>query len=178
MPSELLSDEQRLQQILRNLLSNAVKFTSSGGVELRVERVPGRKFEDQVLRNAETVIAFSVKDTGIGIPPEKLSVIFDAFQQTDGTTSRKYGGTGLGLSISREIAGLLGGRIVAESELGVGSSSPSTFPHATPASLPKPDPAAPRTTGATTPLRSSDRPDRRRPLPTTRRAASSAARTV
>ncbi|MFE2607261.1 HAMP domain-containing protein [Streptomyces mirabilis] len=151
VPSELLSDEQRLQQILRNLLSNAVKFTSSGGVELRVERVPGRKFEDQVLRNAETVIAFSVKDTGIGIPPEKLSVIFDAFQQTDGTTSRKYGGTGLGLSISREIAGLLGGRIVAESELGVGSLFTLYVPSRHPGVPPEPDPAAPRTTGATTP---------------------------
>jgi signal transduction histidine kinase/DNA-binding NarL/FixJ family response regulator len=150
VPSELLSDEQRLQQILRNLLSNAVKFTSSGGVELRVERVPGTKFEDRTLRNAETVIAFSVRDTGIGIPPEKLSVIFDAFQQTDGTTSRKYGGTGLGLSISREIAGLLGGRIVAESELGVGSRFTLYVPSRHPGVPPEPDPAAPRTT-ATTP---------------------------
>jgi signal transduction histidine kinase/HAMP domain-containing protein/DNA-binding NarL/FixJ family response regulator len=151
VPSELLSDEQRLQQILRNLLSNAVKFTSSGGVELRVERVPGTKFEDRALRNAETVIAFSVKDTGIGIPPEKLSVIFDAFQQTDGTTSRKYGGTGLGLSISREIAGLLGGRIVAESELGVGSRFTLYVPSRHPGVPPEPDPAAPRNTGSTTP---------------------------
>ncbi|MGP4003881.1 HAMP domain-containing protein [Streptomyces sp. 8N706] len=121
VPRELFSDEQRLEQILRNLLSNAVKFTSSGSVELMVERVPGAAFEEPTLRNAEAVIAFSVKDTGIGIPPEKLSVIFDAFQQSEGTTNRKYGGTGLGLSISREIAGLLGGRIVAESEPGVGS---------------------------------------------------------
>ncbi|MER5970572.1 HAMP domain-containing protein [Streptomyces sp. NPDC002055] len=121
VPRELFSDEQRLQQILRNLLSNAIKFTSSGGVELNVERVPGSKFPEESLKNAEAVIAFSVKDTGIGIPSEKLSVIFDAFQQSDGTTNRKYGGTGLGLSISREIAGLLGGRIVAESEPGVGS---------------------------------------------------------
>ncbi|WP_327242323.1 HAMP domain-containing protein [Streptomyces sp. NBC_01320] len=147
VPSELVSDEQRLQQILRNLLSNAVKFTSSGGVELRVECVPGTKFEDRSLRNAETVIAFSVKDTGTGIPPEKLSVIFDAFQQTDGTTSRKYGGTGLGLSISREIAGLLGGRIVAESELGVGSCFTLYVPSRHPGVFPEPDavavPAAP-----------------------------------
>ncbi|WP_328885442.1 HAMP domain-containing protein [Streptomyces sp. NBC_00316] len=145
VPSELVSDEQRLQQILRNLLSNAVKFTSSGGVELRVECVPGTEFEDRSLRNAETVIAFSVKDTGTGIPPEKLSVIFDAFQQTDGTTSRKYGGTGLGLSISREIAGLLGGRIVAESELGVGSCFTLYVPSHYPGAFPEPEPAAPAT---------------------------------
>ncbi|MCM2577067.1 HAMP domain-containing protein [Streptomyces meridianus] len=121
VPRELVSDEQRIQQILRNLLSNAVKFTSSGGVELRVERVRDMDFEEDGLRYAEAVIAFSVKDTGIGIPPEKLTLIFDAFQQADGTTSRNFGGTGLGLSISREIAGLLGGRITAQSERGVGS---------------------------------------------------------
>ncbi len=121
VPRDLYSDEQRLQQILRNLLSNAVKFTSSGGVELSVERVPGKEFEEEALRNAECVVAFSVKDTGTGIAPEKLNVIFEAFRQSDGTTNRKYGGTGLGLSISREMAGLLGGRIVAESERGVGS---------------------------------------------------------
>ena len=121
VPRELVSDEQRIQQILRNLLSNAVKFTSSGGVELRVERIRDMDFAEEELRRAEAVIAFSVKDTGIGIPPEKLTLIFDAFQQADGTTSRNYGGTGLGLSISREIAGLLGGRITAQSERGVGS---------------------------------------------------------
>ncbi|MGI5516092.1 HAMP domain-containing protein [Streptomyces sp. CA-106131] len=121
VPRELYSDEQRLQQVLRNLLSNAVKFTHSGSVELRVDSVPREQFEDETLKNAEAVIAFAVKDTGIGIAPEKLSVIFEAFQQSEGTTNRRYGGTGLGLSISREIAGMLGGRIVAESELGVGS---------------------------------------------------------
>jgi CheY-like chemotaxis protein len=121
VPAELYSDQQRIQQVLRNLLSNAVKFTSRGGVELRVERVPSEQFTEDTLRDAETVLAFSVKDTGIGIPAEKLDVVFEAFQQSDGTTNRKYGGTGLGLSISREIAGLLGGRIDAESEEGVGS---------------------------------------------------------
>ncbi|MEO3845468.1 ATP-binding protein, partial [Streptomyces sp. B22F1] len=121
VPAELYSDQQRIQQVLRNLLSNAVKFTSRGGVELRVERVPSEEFTEDTLRDAETVLAFSVKDTGIGIPAEKLDVIFEAFQQSEGTTNRKYGGTGLGLSISREIAGLLGGRIDAESEEGVGS---------------------------------------------------------
>ncbi|MEU9015061.1 HAMP domain-containing protein [Streptomyces sp. NPDC048479] len=121
VPRELFSDEQRLQQVLRNLLSNAVKFTATGGVELHVSRAAGAAFDEEALRNADAVLAFSVTDTGIGIAPDKLSVIFDAFQQSDGTTSRKYGGTGLGLSISREVAGLLGGRIVAESTLGVGS---------------------------------------------------------
>ncbi|MGW0734991.1 HAMP domain-containing protein [Streptomyces sp. NPDC002851] len=121
VPQELYSDEQRLQQVLRNLLSNAVKFTHSGGVELRVERVPGEDFTLETLRNAEAVLAFHVKDTGIGISPDKLPVVFEAFKQADGTTNRKYGGTGLGLSISREIAGMLGGQIVAESQAGVGS---------------------------------------------------------
>ncbi|MFC7305603.1 HAMP domain-containing protein [Streptomyces monticola] len=120
VPREIYSDEQRLQQILRNLLSNAVKFTASGKVELRVRRVPAA--ERRVLDGGHDLLAFAVTDTGIGIPREKLPVIFEAFQQADGTTNRKYGGTGLGLSISREIAGLLGGRIVAESELGKGST--------------------------------------------------------
>ncbi|MFE6552895.1 HAMP domain-containing protein [Streptomyces sp. NPDC057746] len=135
VPTELYSDEQRLQQILRNLLSNAVKFTHSGSVELRVTRVPGEQFGEETLRDAESVIAFSVKDTGIGIAPEKLPIIFEAFQQSEGTTNRKYGGTGLGLSISREIAGMLGGKIVAESEPGAGSRFtlyiPSHYPGAT-----------------------------------------------
>ncbi|MFF3482062.1 HAMP domain-containing protein [Streptomyces sp. NPDC002701] len=121
VPREMFSDEQRLQQILRNLLSNAIKFTSSGRVELRVNRV--RDPEPHFTReNSDNVIAFAVSDTGIGIAPEKLPVIFEAFQQADGTTNRKYGGTGLGLSISREIAGLLGGRIIAESKPGKGST--------------------------------------------------------
>ncbi|CAL9448656.1 Sensor histidine kinase RcsC [Streptomyces sp. enrichment culture] len=120
VPREMYSDEQRLQQILRNLLSNAIKFTATGKVELRVHRV--QDTEHRWVRDTDDVIAFAVSDTGIGIAPEKLPVIFEAFQQADGTTNRKYGGTGLGLSISREIAGLLGGRIVAESEPGKGST--------------------------------------------------------
>ncbi|PKV85675.1 GAF sensor hybrid histidine kinase [Streptomyces sp. TLI_146] len=120
VPREMYSDEQRLQQILRNLLSNAIKFTSSGRVELRVDRL--KDPDDGILGGADDLIAFAVTDTGIGIAPEKLPVIFEAFQQADGTTNRKYGGTGLGLSISREIAGLLGGRITAESEPGIGST--------------------------------------------------------
>ncbi|WP_260848970.1 HAMP domain-containing protein [Streptomyces sp. SLBN-118] len=120
VPREMYSDEQRLQQILRNLLSNAIKFTSSGRVELSVSRL--KDPDNKLLKGIDDVIAFAVKDTGIGIAPEKLPVIFEAFQQADGTTNRKYGGTGLGLSISREIAGLLGGRIIAESEPGRGST--------------------------------------------------------
>ncbi|WP_412566692.1 HAMP domain-containing protein [Streptomyces europaeiscabiei] len=121
VPREMYSDEQRLQQILRNLLSNAIKFTASGRVELTVSRV---KDPDHRLtrEDHDEVIAFAVSDTGIGIAAEKLPVIFEAFQQADGTTNRKYGGTGLGLSISREIAGLLGGRIIAESVPGQGST--------------------------------------------------------
>ncbi|MET9910000.1 HAMP domain-containing protein [Streptomyces sp. NPDC006476] len=120
VPREMHSDEQRLQQILRNLLSNAIKFTATGRVELRVSRV--KDPEHRYVQGSDEVIAFAVSDTGIGIAAEKLPVIFEAFQQADGTTNRKYGGTGLGLSISREIAGLLGGRIVAESEPGQGST--------------------------------------------------------
>ncbi|MFM9373600.1 HAMP domain-containing protein, partial [Streptomyces sp. Da 82-17] len=142
VPRELYSDEQRLQQVLRNLLSNAVKFTHSGSVELRVERVSGEEFDGDALQNAENVIAFRVKDTGIGISPDKLPVVFEAFKQADGTTNRKYGGTGLGLSISREIARMLGGRIVAESELGVGSQFTFYFPARHPGgSVPAAEPA-------------------------------------
>ncbi|MFC1441579.1 ATP-binding protein, partial [Streptacidiphilus sp. N1-10] len=117
VPRTLLTDEQRIQQILRNLLSNAVKFTSAGEVRLRVFTA-----DDEQGGTAGGVLAFSVEDTGIGIAQDKLRVIFEAFQQADGTTSRKYGGTGLGLSISREIARLLGGRITAQSEPGAGSA--------------------------------------------------------
>jgi signal transduction histidine kinase/ActR/RegA family two-component response regulator len=118
-PTEIHSDEQRLQQILRNLLSNAIKFTSEGHVKLRVERPedPG-----QALRDEGDVVAFTVEDTGTGIPADKLAMIFEAFEQAHGAASHKYAGTGLGLSISRELAGLLGGRIAVQSEPGRGSS--------------------------------------------------------
>ncbi|WP_171907220.1 HAMP domain-containing protein, partial [Streptomyces abyssalis] len=148
VPRELYSDEQRIQQVLRNLLSNAVKFTASGGIELRVERTTDMEFDEPTLRDAETVLAFSVKDTGSGIPPDKLAVIFEAFQQSDGTTNRRYGGTGLGLSISREIAGLLGGRIDVASEEGVGSRFtlyiPAVYPGSAPSAAPVPATATPR----------------------------------
>lgn len=112
----IYSDQLRIQQVLKNLLSNAFKFTSTGEVYLQIS-------EDtyQSKKYGKTILAFSVVDTGIGISKDKLNIIFEAFQQADGTTSRKYGGTGLGLSISREIAQLLGGEIAVESEEGKGS---------------------------------------------------------
>ena len=115
-PAELFTDRQRLRQVLGNLLANAVKFTEQGQVVLRVGRA------DQRLHDGGEVLAFSVADTGIGIAPENLSTIFGAFQQGDGTLSRRYGGTGLGLSIAREVGALLGGEITAQSELGQGST--------------------------------------------------------
>ncbi|CAL9415823.1 HAMP domain-containing protein [Streptomyces sp. enrichment culture] len=131
LPATLHTDEQRLLQVLRNLLSNAVKFTDSGSVELVMR--PARDDVPQAIREQlleagsltdpdADLIAFSVSDTGIGIAASKMRVIFEAFKQADGTTSRKYGGTGLGLSISREIAQLLGGEIHAQSEPGRGST--------------------------------------------------------
>jgi HAMP domain-containing protein/signal transduction histidine kinase/CheY-like chemotaxis protein len=113
LPSSVFTDINRLQQILKNLLSNAFKFTARGGVVMRV--APERS-------DRGTMIAFSVQDSGIGIPGDKQRLIFEAFLQADGTTSRKYGGTGLGLTISREIARLLGGSIDVQSVPGEGST--------------------------------------------------------
>jgi signal transduction histidine kinase/DNA-binding response OmpR family regulator/HAMP domain-containing protein len=117
LPASVRTDSKRLQQVLRNLLSNAFKFTEAGGVTLKIGSAEGSP-----LRSGSDWIALSVTDTGIGIPEEKQRIIFEAFQQADGTTSRRYGGTGLGLAISREIARLLGGEIVLSSQPGRGST--------------------------------------------------------
>jgi HAMP domain-containing protein/signal transduction histidine kinase/CheY-like chemotaxis protein len=123
LPRSTTTDDKRLQQVLKNLLSNAFKFTHDGEVKLTVRAAAqGWNPANKILSSAATVVAYSVRDTGIGIPSDKLKVIFEAFQQADGTTSRKYGGTGLGLSISREICRLLGGEVTVESTPGEGST--------------------------------------------------------
>jgi signal transduction histidine kinase/HAMP domain-containing protein/CheY-like chemotaxis protein len=139
VPVDLLTDDSRVRQVLSNLLSNAVKFTESGGVTLRIALATPDELPATVRRHG-SAIAFQVRDTGIGIAEHQLETIFGAFQQADGTTSRKYGGTGLGLSISREIAYLLGGVITAESILGSGSTFTLYLPIA------RPDFLAPATT--------------------------------
>jgi signal transduction histidine kinase/CheY-like chemotaxis protein/HAMP domain-containing protein len=144
-PSELVTDRQRLRQVLGNLLSNAVKFTERGQVTLQVAATsvdaPGADGQRHGPGD-EPVAVFSVTDTGIGIAPENLAVIFGAFQQGDGTLSRRYSGTGLGLSIASEVSGLLGGTISAVSDLGRGStftlSVPAVLPDI-PSSLPAPE---------------------------------------
>jgi CheY-like chemotaxis protein len=143
LPSAVFSDINRLQQILKNLLSNAFKFTSKGGVTLTVQKPPRE--------HGDGALSFSVTDTGIGIPIEKQKLIFEAFQQADGTTSRKYGGTGLGLTISREIARLLGGSIDVVSAPNQGS----TFTLLLPA----------RYAGAEAPQRDEDQVELRPPVP-------------
>jgi len=134
LPASITTDGQRLAQILRNLLANAIKFTDTGQVELQITQAPtGTMHGVPSLDGARAVIAFAVRDTGIGIPHGKLGMIFEAFQQADGTTSRKYGGTGLGLSISKELARMLGGRIEVASDVGTGSVFTLLLPDDVPA---------------------------------------------
>ena len=116
LPATIRTDATRLKQILKNLLANGFKFTPRGSVRLRIAP------------RGRDAVAFSVVDTGIGIPPEKQKIIFEAFQQADGSTSRQYGGTGLGLSISRELARLLGGELHLESKSGHGSTFTLVLP--------------------------------------------------
>ncbi|HRO42440.1 MAG TPA: HAMP domain-containing protein [Flavipsychrobacter sp.] len=122
LPDIIETDSQRLNQILKNLLSNSFKFTEKGEVKLSIYEAKHWKPGNPSLDAAKAVVAFEIKDTGIGISKDKQNIIFEAFQQAEGSTSRKYGGTGLGLSISRGLADLLGGTIELESEVGIGSA--------------------------------------------------------
>jgi HAMP domain-containing protein/signal transduction histidine kinase/CheY-like chemotaxis protein len=124
LPKVIRTDDMRLKQVLRNLLSNAFKFTDRGEVRLTIALLDQdtARFDNERLSSAPGVVAFSISDSGIGISRDQQKIIFEAFQQADGGTSRRYGGTGLGLSISREIASLLGGELSVHSELGAGST--------------------------------------------------------
>ncbi len=147
LPTEITTDRQRIEQILKNFLSNAFKFTATGGITVRMHRPRGMKLSQSRL-DPEKAVAFSVTDTGIGIPKDKQDIVFEAFRQADGSTSRKYGGTGLGLSISLELAKYLGGEIQLVSEENRGS----TFTLILPEVCAKPDesgkPKSPKTAGA------------------------------
>ena len=121
LPAHIRTDHQRISQIVKNFLSNAFKFTYKGEIKLKIERPDTKTNLSKSGLDPEKVIAISVSDSGIGIAKDKFRLVFEAFRQADGTTSRKYGGTGLGLSISRELAGYLGGEIHLESEEGKGS---------------------------------------------------------
>ena len=132
IPDSIRTDGHRLKQIMRNLLSNAIKFTEAGSVSLTMRRPYPRELDSSRQEEGAAYVALSVADTGIGIPHDKSELIFEAFRQADGTTSRKYGGTGLGLTISRELAHLLGGWIHLESEPGKGSAFTLVVPESVP----------------------------------------------
>jgi HAMP domain-containing protein/signal transduction histidine kinase/PleD family two-component response regulator len=162
-PATIFTDEQRLEQVLRNLLSNAFKFTESGQVRLELAAA-----------EAPYVLSATVRDTGIGIAPDKLRLIFEAFQQADGTTSRRFGGTGLGLSISREMTRALGGEIRVQSELGVGSAFELLLPtYVTPPAVVEPElaSAAPTRALPTPPSPSPDAEPEPEPQPEIKSAA-------
>ncbi|MFK7997910.1 MAG: response regulator, partial [Granulosicoccus sp.] len=157
LPKTIQTDEKRVQQVIKNFLSNAIKFTEQGHVNFSIYQAQtGWSEHITTLNEATTVVAFSVEDSGIGIPADKHLVIFEAFQQADGGTSRKYGGTGLGLSISREIAQMLAGEIVMHSEAGKGSTFtlfiPQTYPDdpidSEAVLVPGDDPVTPRLTSS------------------------------
>ncbi len=126
LPNSISMDTQKVQQIVNNLVSNAFKFTKKGGITINVSR-PDKGDYPELETNNSKLISIAIRDTGIGIPPEKQSLIFEAFRQSDGTTSREYGGTGLGLSISKELARLLRGTINLRSEVGIGSTFTFVF---------------------------------------------------
>jgi CheY-like chemotaxis protein/signal transduction histidine kinase len=151
LPSTILTDPKRLQQILKNLLANAFKFTEQGSITLRVYPtvlpIDPLAMHPDAETDSPCAIAFAVSDTGIGIAPDKQQLVFEAFQQADGTTSRKYGGTGLGLSISRELAHRLGGTIDLVSQVGQGSTFTVYLPTEPPPTTPPPTtPPPPPTT--------------------------------
>ena len=152
-PPSLVTDGQRLQQILKNLLSNAIKFTDDGQVSLTVQARPG------------AMVAFAVRDSGIGIAADQQALVFEAFRQADGTTSRRYGGTGLGLSISRDLAALLGGSIDITSSPGKGSTFTLLLPAALPATLPATLAGAPVASSLAPPARAPQAPAPAPPAP-------------